>query len=674
MQRNQILCRTIIAASIAGLTACGGGGSGGSNASDGATATATATYITGTAAAGAPLAGATVTLTDANGTQRTATASADGSFTLEAQGLAAPLVLSATGTIGDIPATFIAVAADGPKAGEGKTLNVTPLTTAVAALLSDDSDPMQLTDPAVLNAKATPAQLAAVVAALRSILHDVLQSAGANATTFDPMTTPFRADRTGLDAVLDAVKVSLSDHGVVLTNAFAPVAESATDLAAVPTAAVALTKANLANPPAALAAPTLPIAAITALADQWRDEINACFAQAAAERATLDDQGGVTGLKGACAATTRFDPSYKSNGYRLLQHFGSLLSDPDMDGARFAQPEVLTLIKTAAGEDRAVFRVFYKRRDGTIGDILDVAQKTAAAGAGDNGWRVVGNQLDFDAGVHGRVDRLIPLTAGAKEEHRSSLRLSFNPLGPNANDVTMVRITGPGLPAAGVVLGKSNTCGTANYLPIQNKAGTLSVSDTNTATASAFVLGAAYADGTPYSWRDAPANWAETPLSDFSSLRPFMRYKFEVYKTTGKVEFYTRLTTPPVAPRRAKALPWQALGASSMEYLDPAHPTKAAAQTAVSVEWQRNMRAAPVEAVNVYGAAPGARLLAQKLDVKPGDGATTVAADALGTSFGASCAGMPLPALNTAGGYREITLRTRNGSGLRQYATWSYQQ
>jgi hypothetical protein len=212
--RTKLFCRTVISASIVSLFGCGGGDS---NTASAPTTAAPSTTISGTAASGAPFAGATVTLTDANGTQRSATAASDGRFTLDASGLTAPFALNATGTVSDAPTTLIAVSAEGPKEGERKTLNVTPLTTAVAALLSDNNDPLDLTDPAKLKAKATPAQIQAIVAALRSILGEVVASTGASASTFDPMTTAFNADRTGLDAVLDAIKVSLSDRGVELT-------------------------------------------------------------------------------------------------------------------------------------------------------------------------------------------------------------------------------------------------------------------------------------------------------------------------------------------------------------------------------------------------------------------------------------------------------------------------
>jgi hypothetical protein len=433
LMRTKLFCRTVIADGIVSLFGCGGGDS---NTASAPTTAAPSTTISGTAASGAPFAGATVTLTDANGTQRSATAASDGRFTLDASGLTAPFALNATGTVSDAPTTLIAVSAEGPEEGERKTLNVTPLTTAVAALLSDNNDPLDLTDPAKLKAKATPAQIQAIVAALRSILGEVVASTGASASTFDPMTTAFNADRTGLDAVLDAIKVSLSDRGVELTNAFIPIPENGSDLTGTASPTVVLTKADLANPPAPLAAPTVSIATITALIDTWRDEINACFAQPAANRVTLDGNGVVTGLQGACAQVRGFDPSYKSNGFTLLQRFGSLLSDPEMDGAKFAWPEVLTLVKTDTGQVHAVFRVFYQRRDGNTNHLLDVAQKIATVSASDSGWRVDGNQRDYDAAVEARVARIVALRPGGKEEYRSGLRLYFNPGGPNASDVT----------------------------------------------------------------------------------------------------------------------------------------------------------------------------------------------------------------------------------------------
>jgi hypothetical protein len=277
--------------------------------------------------------------------------------------------------------------------------------------------------------------------------------------------------------------------------------------------------------------------------------------------------------------------------------------------------------------------------------------------------------------VQARFDRNIDLKNGSKVSYLSGLRLYFNSLGPNASDVNMVRVTGPGLPAAGVVLGKSNACGTAGYLQIQRKDGVLSVSNTNKSTASAFILGASYADKSSFTWPGTNANWADAPLSDFPKLLPFARYKFEVYRTASdkKTEFFTRITAAPVAARYGAALQWNELSAAAKTYLDPTNTTRAAALSSATVDWIPNPLAAPVDRAFVLGSSGTTRIQPQSAAIKQASTSTTINAAALGTSFGGSCVDATIPALNVTGNFREITLRSRNRSDVRQYATWFYQ-
>lgn len=658
-------CGVLITAGILGLTACGGGSGGGSST---VPAPASASQISGTAASGSAFSGAAMTLTDANGTQRSATAGDDGSFTIDVTGLTAPFVVTATGTVGGITSTFVSVLADAVAAGETRTVNVTPLTHAIAALLADSGNPLDLTNVTLLKTKANAADIKKAVDALRSVLANVVTASGGNAN-FDPVGTPFKADHTGLDAVLDAIKVTVSDSGVVLTNALAPVAESAADATAPAASSVLLSKATLGAPPAALPAPAIAASAIATILDAWRSQINNCFALPPGDRVIVSGNV-VTGVKGACANITGFDPAYKSNGYTLLQRYGDLLKDPDMTGAKFGMPDVLTLVKTEAGDDLAIFRISYKRSDGDTNHVIDVAQKKTAATANDSGWRVVGNQRDYDAAVESRFDRMTDMKTG-KVQYNSGLRLYFNPLGPNASDVNAVRITGPGLPSAGVVLGRSNALGTADYLQIQNKTGTLAYSVDNANTASEFILGVANADKSPVTWQDK-SNWAAAPLEDFASIRPFSRYKFEAFRNvtdvTPKAEFYVRMTAAPVAPAFGNALQWNAIGTASLGYLDPANTDKASALPSATIAWTRNPLAPPVEHINLFGSSGSLRIMAQQGGIKQAASSAVVSAVTLGSSFGAPASGSAtIPALNVTNAYREIALRGRNGDDVRQY-------
>lgn len=83
---KKIVAGLLALASLFALNGCGGGGGGGEAAP---TPTPTST-ISGTAAVGAPLAGATVTVKDAQGTSRTGTTAANGSYSLDSSGLTPP--------------------------------------------------------------------------------------------------------------------------------------------------------------------------------------------------------------------------------------------------------------------------------------------------------------------------------------------------------------------------------------------------------------------------------------------------------------------------------------------------------------------------------------------------------------------------------------------------------
>lgn len=662
MHQQKSLLAVLIAAGVIGLAACGGGGSG----------TGSATQISGTAASGAPFAGATITLTDANGTTRSATAGADGSFTIDASGLTAPFVLKASGTVGGAVSTYVAVLADGVAAGTTKTLNVTPLTTAVAALLSDNNDPLDMTDLAKLKAKATPAEIKKAVDALKTVLANVIAAAGADVTAFDPMTTSFKADRSGLDSVLDAVKVTVAGNGVTLTNAFAAVSDSASEAPA-----IILTKTNLAAPPAPLTAPTVTLSAIAKILDGWRDQLNACFALTAENRVTKDGSGNVIGVKGACAQISGFDVgSYKSNGYTLYQRYGSLLADPAMDGAKFGMPEILTLTKSDSNEDFALFRLSYTRSDGDTNHVVDVAKKEYEATASDSGWRVVGNQRNYDASIEASFRKGIDLKNNGKVRYASGFRLYFNPLGPNASDVNAVKITGPGLPAAGVVLGKSTSCGTSTYLVVNNKTGNVNIA-TTTNTSNAFNLDSAYADKSAYTWPSTNVNYASA-LVDVSTIKPFSRYRFDLYRADASLidTFYARITAGPVAASYGDKLQWNELTDASKAYLNPSDATKSAALTNATIDWTRNPSAAPIESVSMYGyeASSGKRVEAEAVGIKQASASTAVSTQGLASSAGTTnCTAASIPALNISGNERQITVRSRSQFDVRQYVTWYYQ-
>lgn len=199
------------------IAACGGGDDdAGGNATPGAATVA----LSGTAATGAAIANATVTAVDAAGATVTATTGADGKFTIQVAEAAAPYALRITDAAGKVWYSYA------PAAG---TANITPLTTLA---LAEAAGNRPLAD--VLAAWGTTRlDSAAVLEAAKKVnanLQAVMQAANVNYASANIFADAFNADGTGLDAVLDAMRVSFtcsasactqsitSPQGAVLVN------------------------------------------------------------------------------------------------------------------------------------------------------------------------------------------------------------------------------------------------------------------------------------------------------------------------------------------------------------------------------------------------------------------------------------------------------------------------
>src|SRR5512139_1249801 len=185
----------------------------------------TPTLIEGTVAVGAAVPGATVTVSDADATTADVTGTADenGNYAIDVSSQTAPLVVTASGTLNGEPVTIKAVVPT--LTGEAdNTANVTSLTNAVAALIAPGGDLNALSDPTVL-AAVSPATVADASALVVNTLASNPEFASLLGDGFDPLTTPFVADGTGVDAVLDQVQVDVTPTGVAITNLTAPVSD-----------------------------------------------------------------------------------------------------------------------------------------------------------------------------------------------------------------------------------------------------------------------------------------------------------------------------------------------------------------------------------------------------------------------------------------------------------------
>lgn len=194
----QVLKLTALAA-LSLLGACGGGGGGSSTGSS-----AGASSMSGTVAVGAPMLNATVTLKDANGVTRTASVGSDGAYSgLDVSGLAGPFRVQACGLVEGTRACYYSVVTQAGRA------NVTPLTNAAVSLaMGSDAAALFDSDAPAPSASNLDAQKQKLLAALQPVISAVVGS-----SNVDFATTAFTADRTGMDKLLDAVRISTGTSG-----------------------------------------------------------------------------------------------------------------------------------------------------------------------------------------------------------------------------------------------------------------------------------------------------------------------------------------------------------------------------------------------------------------------------------------------------------------------------
>lgn len=279
---------------LLGLPGCGGGGSGSasdsaSNASPSASSSssgsssgsslgssggaAAASTLTGTAAIGAPIQGNVVAI-DINGkVSPAASTAADGAFTVDVSGMTAPFMLSITGSAAGKQVTLNSVAT-----AAGQTVNLTPLTDLIVAsaagrpagssLAALCAPVANVVAPACLSALSDAANATRLTAAVTAV-SDMIKPI--NSSGLNPLTGSFKADGSGMDAVLDQILVA---------PATALGAQATVTLIATNTALGQVTLPGSAGGSAshATTAPSAPQLAAAGAAASVLPEIKACLA------------------------------------------------------------------------------------------------------------------------------------------------------------------------------------------------------------------------------------------------------------------------------------------------------------------------------------------------------------------------------------------------------------
>ncbi len=429
--------------------------------------------LNGTAAEGGPISNGTVIVTDASSPAQTVSVktNAQGYYFAKVTGFVAPLVVKVISQNGKI---YYSVSDTAITPGSVINANITPLTDKMTSLITGTAS------SAITPADITAANISSAKATVLDTFGSALSSAGVSGTSsFDPVTTPFYADGTGYDKVLDQVRHEITPSG-------------ATDL-----------YPKTISYDAAGAVVSAPLTASTPLVltsgkelnfarlDSLRNKLTACFAQ-------TDSARDYNAAGNACAGLAH--PNFKSSGRDftevVVQMSGRrdrnrVLENADvMTGAMFDAPELL-LQENAAGTgsdlDKAVVElrwyqpanqayrtsVFTMRR--FDGFAAAGAQRSAIANTdgSSSDWWFYGGQSNYSFSVTPRMTRYTNLNAATNVvtgtlTAPAAPSLDFSSLGlfvgtQRFNTTTRAwedagieyaKVTGPGLPVSGVVVSR----------------------------------------------------------------------------------------------------------------------------------------------------------------------------------------------------------------------------
>jgi len=343
------------------LAACGGGSK--------------KSLLYGTASVGAPLAYTPVTITDANGKSVTVTTTPNGTFAINATDMQGPLLLKSGINPFGLSQPLYSVLTATPQAGTNLTANLTPLTTAVVALLRADGNPNNITLADITSAGVTAAIGKLNGGVLASLLVTNGLTTNGLPAFLDPITTIYYANNIGIDGLNSEVHlVTQADGSLALVPNSNPnqVLQADGSLALLPTSdptqsfvlksgtATPTTPFN--NPPFAANSTTLPVAAN--YLDWLATELKNCLATADLSRYSSAYCNGI------------FDPHFMSSGLASdlkTASFDTTLaaSFPDFVGANsvgatFGAPQTLSFLTvTTPGLQLATVRIPITMKDGT---------------------------------------------------------------------------------------------------------------------------------------------------------------------------------------------------------------------------------------------------------------------------------------------------------------------
>lgn len=436
---SSIQIRFALLPSVAALLlACGGGGGSTNSASttgvvSDATPTANA-VLSGVVAVGAALPSVQVTVIDANGVTVTAETGSDGSYQVyDPSGvqLAAPFKVKVKSLLGNTEVSLDSFALQ-----RGNNSNVTPLSTAVMALMnpSNDYSASALDVSTITSAKITDA-----TSKLASALAPVLKAANVSVPDFNPISGTFVANNQGIDSVMDRIAVDHTSAGISITNRFALLTEGQ----ASPAPVVVSASGTTGTLPEGIAPPGADTLA------SFLAKLKKCFAVDASQRLTYTTNTAGRNLytpgtlHADCSAMV--DNDYKSQGQTFGQRWLYFLSNADFDKTtQFVLVPQYVVDRSSSvpawpGDKKAyVYNINLVDKNKLTYTMPDVMAKV------NDEFLIRGNQRKFDLSIQPMFSKLND-NVGANNSIEGRIRVGIDPtLVPNVNGIGTYNYTSDG--------------------------------------------------------------------------------------------------------------------------------------------------------------------------------------------------------------------------------------
>jgi hypothetical protein len=330
--------------------------------------------LSGTAAVGAPMGGASIVLTDKNGNQWTTTANDRGSYTFsDLTGAVAPFQVTASVKMGDTVVTHYALVTE---SGADRVANVTPLTTAVTALVAPTDVPMALTAGQI--SAITAEQIAGATTKIKTAIAPL--ASNLQLGPYDPTTSSFTANRQGIDLLLDHINVTVRPEGITLANKMAVTAESQNSTSA---------NGSTINKNSSVAITPISNASVTQTSglDELAAKVQDCFTVASAQRLVVSDAQNGT-LHSKCADLAL--PNYLHNGTTFKMRWAAALKSSTMDGSTYLPPVVR--LRVSESPERLAINFNFQDNLGAGYTRPEIVEKQQ-----DGTWKLYGNQRKFNA-------------------------------------------------------------------------------------------------------------------------------------------------------------------------------------------------------------------------------------------------------------------------------------